>query len=162
VTAVVADLRIVDGAVMGLYAAKSAVYVAAKLQLGGNATRLLLHMALECWDDDDNPGQQAARRYFGRRELSAIALGFLAPDNGSDAAFQAVKRATRELVDKGAIVRVRVGGRGLTAEYELQVDSAHLRRHSNAPIPLPFVRNQGDSAWPPQRVSSSTPKRFGF
>jgi len=83
---------------MGLYAAKNAVYVAAKLQLGGSAARLFLHMPLECWDDDDNPGGQAARRYFGRRELSAIALGFLAPDNGSDAAFQAVKRATKELV----------------------------------------------------------------
>lgn len=147
---------------MGLYAAKNEVYVAAKLRLGGNVTRLFLHMALECWDDDDNPGQQAARRHFGRRELSAIALGFLAPDNESDAAFQAVKRATKELVDKGAIVGVRFGGRGLTAEYELQVDSAHLRRRPTAPIPLPFVRHQGDSAWPPQRVSSSTPKRVGF
>jgi hypothetical protein len=49
-----------DASRMGLYAAKNAVYVAAKLQLGGNATRLFLHMALECWDDDDNPGQQGS------------------------------------------------------------------------------------------------------
>ncbi len=152
-TAAVAELRTHDGTVMGLYAAKNAVYVSAKLQLGGNATRLFLHMALECWDDDDNPGGQAARRYFGRRELSAIALGFLAPDNGSDAAFQAVKRATKELVDKGAIVRVRNGGRGLTAEFELRVESAHIRRRSNAPVPLPFLQSQGVASWPPQRVT---------
>jgi hypothetical protein len=71
---------------MGLYAAKNAVLVAAQLNLGNTAARLLLHMALECWDDADNPGRQEPRRYFAGRESSAIALGFLAPDNGSEAA----------------------------------------------------------------------------
>lgn len=106
---------------VGLYAAKGAVLLAAQLQLGSTATRLFLHMALECWDDEDNPLGAPPRRYFGRRELSAIALGFLAPANGSEAAFKAVKRATKELVDRGAITRVRHGGNGVPAEFELQV-----------------------------------------
>ena len=57
---------------MGLFAAKNAVLVAARLGLGNTATRLLLHMALECWDDADNPGEQPPRRYFGGRESSRI------------------------------------------------------------------------------------------
>jgi hypothetical protein len=113
---------------MGLYAAKSAVLVAAQLELGNTATRLLLHMALECWDDEDNPGRVPPRRYFGRRELSAIALGFLAPENGSDKAFRAVARATRELVDSGAIVRIRHGGNGAAAEFELRLPISKPRR----------------------------------
>lgn len=139
---------------MGLYAAKSAVLVAAQLGLGNTATRLLLHMALECWDDEDNPARVPPRRYFGRRELSAIALGFLAPDNGSEAAFRAVKRATKELVDKGAIVRVRHGGNGLAAEFELQVPVVLPRRRSSGPVLLPLRSpEQGAGEWSPQRAN---------
>ena len=136
---------------MGLFAAKNAVLVAAKLELGNSATRLLLHMALECWDEERN--EQAARRYFAGRETSAIALGFLAPDNGGEPAHRAVKRAIRELIDRGAITRVRLGGRGETSEYELNVDSSRppaTRRHLNEPIPFP---SQGSNEWSPQRAS---------
>jgi len=139
---------------MGLYAAKNAVLVAARLGLGNTATRLLLHMALECWDEERSG--QAPRRYFAGRETSAIALGFLAPHNGSEMAHRAVKRAIRELIDAGAIRRTRVGGRGLTSEYELLLDSSRppqLQRRPNDPIPLPFVADQGVSEWPPQRAS---------
>jgi hypothetical protein len=125
-----------SGELMGLYAAKRAVLKAAELELGNLAARLFVHMALECWDDEDNPGRQAPRQYFGRRELSAIALGFLAPDNGTDRAYQAVKRATRELIEKGAIVRVRHGGANRTAVYELQVTSDRPRLRAVDPIPL--------------------------
>ena len=116
---------------MGLYAAKSAVLVSAQLGLGNAVARLFLHMSLECWDDEPNPGGQVPRRYFGRREMSAIALGFLAPDNGSEQAFRAVKRAVRELVDKGAVVRTRQGGNGRSAEFALQVYSARPRARSS-------------------------------
>jgi hypothetical protein len=109
---------------MGLYAAKSAVLLAAQLGLGNAAARLLLHMALECWDDQDNPSGVPPRRYFAGRESSAIALGFLAPDNGSEAAFRAVKRATQELVSTGAVTRLRFGGNGHRAEFELNLDSS--------------------------------------
>jgi hypothetical protein len=102
---------------MGLYAAKNAVLVSAQLGLKNGAARLLLSMALECWDDEENPAGQVPRRYFAGREHSAIALGFLAPDNGSEAAFRAVKRTIRELVDAGAIVRIRAGRNGSTSEY---------------------------------------------
>jgi hypothetical protein len=139
---------------MGLYAAKNAVLVAARLGLGGSASRLLTFMALECWDDADNPRGQAPRRYFGGRETSAIALGFLAPDNGSEAAFRAVKRAVRELVDAGAITRVRYGGNGHRAEFELNVDSSRPAvSRLNPPIPLPFLRDQGTDNWSPQGAS---------
>ena len=136
---------------MGLFAAKNAVLVAARLELGNAATRLLLHMALECWDEER--GEQAARRYFAGRESSAIALGFLAPDNGGEAAHHAVRRAVKELIERGAIRRVRLGGRGETSEYELLVDSVRppvVRRGPNDPIPFPM---QGAEKWPPQRAS---------
>ena len=139
--------------VMGLYAAKSAILVAAELKLGNTAARLLLHMALECWDE--KRGDQEPRRYFGGRESSAIALGFLAPTNGSEAAFRAVKRAVRELVESGAITRVRAGGRNLTSEYELRFDSSRplISRRPNDPIPLPYVGGQGATDWYPQRAN---------
>lgn len=137
--------------VMGLYAAKNAVVVAMRLQLGNTAARLLNHMALECWDEPR--GEQAARRYFAGRESSAIALGFGAPDNASEAAHRAVKRAIRELIDRGAICRIRTGGRGQTSEYELLLDSSRppsARRGSDEPIPFP---SQGTNEWSPQRAS---------
>ena len=134
---------------MGLYAAKSAVLIAAQLKLSHPAARLLVHMALECWDDD-NPGGQEPRRYYARRESSAIALGFLAPDNASERAFQVVKRAIRELIAKGAIRRIRVGGSGRTAQYELLVDSSRpgLARVPNPPIPLHIHRTRGSPVTP--------------
>jgi len=124
---------------MGLFAAKNAVLVAAQLGLGGPAARLLIHMALECFDQDRD--DQPQRRYFAGRQSSAIALGYLAPDNGSEAAHHAVKRAMRELVQAGAIRRVRMGGRGATSEYELYVDSSRpptFFREVNEPIPFPI------------------------
>jgi hypothetical protein len=139
---------------MGLYAAKNAVLVAARLDLGNGAARLLLTMALECWDDEGNPAGQPPRRYFAGREHSAIALGFLAPENGSDAAFRAVKRTIRELVDAGAIVRVRAGRNGQTSEYELIVDSSRpqIRRSSNVAVLHPAYE-QGTTDWSPQRAN---------
>lgn len=126
---------------MGLFAAKNAVLVAARLGLGGPAARLLLHMALECFDEarDDQP----KLRYFAGRESSAISLGYLAPDNGSDAAHSAVKRAMRELIRTGAVSRLRVGGRGQTSEFELNLDSSRppvMRPYANESIPIPSSR----------------------
>jgi hypothetical protein len=143
-----------SGHSMGLYAAKNAVLVAARLGLGNGAARLLLTMALECWDDEDNPARQLPRRYFAGREHSAIALGFLAPDNGSEAAFRAVKRTIRELVDAGAIVRVRAGRNGQRSEYELIVDSSRpqIRRSSNIAVLRP-PEEQGTTSWSPQRAN---------
>ncbi|MEQ1730309.1 MAG: hypothetical protein ABL982_18235 [Vicinamibacterales bacterium] len=149
-----AAVRYFDDDVMGLYAAKNAVMVAAQLRLGNTATRLFLHMCLECWDDEDNPAKGKPRRYYGRRELSAIALGFLAPDNGSEPAFRAVKRAVKELVDKGAIVRVGHGGNGRPAEFELQVDSTRPRIRGREPVVLAFPgTDQGANDSSPQRAS---------
>jgi hypothetical protein len=142
------------GQLVGIYAAKNAVLVAARLELGNSAARLLMHMALECWDDEDNPAGQLPRRYFAGRESSAIALGFLAPGNGSEAAFRAVKRTIRELVDAGAIVRVRAGRNGQRSEYELIVDSSRpqVRRSSNVAV-LRTSHDQGATNWSPQRAN---------
>jgi hypothetical protein len=142
------------GLLVGIYAAKNAVLVAARLKLGNSAARLLMHMALECWDEEDNPAGQLPRRYFAGRESSAIALGFLAPANGSEAAFRAVKRTIRELVDAGAIVRVRAGRNGQRSEYELIVDSSRpqLRRSSNVAV-LRTPHEQGATNWSPQRAN---------
>jgi len=140
--------------IVGLYAAKNAVLVAARLKLGPTAARLFFHMAVECWDDADNPSGQPPRRYFGAREASAIALGFLAPANGSEAAFRAVKRATRELVDAGAIRRIRYGGNGHRAEFELNLDSSRLP-NSRSPhlFAVPKPPEQGADYWSPQGAS---------
>lgn len=143
-----AELRVT---VMGLYAAKNAVLVAMRLELGNTAARLLNHMALECWDEQR--GEQAARRYFAGRESSAIALGFGAPHNSSEAAHRAVKRAIRELIERGAIRRIRLGGRGETSEYELMLDSSRpqtARRGADDPIPFP---SQAATDWSPQRAN---------
>ncbi|WP_166784255.1 hypothetical protein [Cryobacterium gelidum] len=129
---------------VGLYAAKGAVLAAARLGLGHAATRLLVHMALETWDDNDNPGNQPPRRYFASRESSAIALGYLAPDNGSESAYHSVKRAIAELVASGAIERVSAGHRGHNAEFNLLVDSTrpggHRRYETNV---IPMLRRGG-------------------
>jgi len=139
---------------MGLYAAKDAVMVAARLGLGNGASRLFFAMALECWDDVDNPANMLPRRYFAGREHSAIALGFLAPDNGSEAAFRAVKRTIRELVIAGAIVRVRAGRNGRRSEYELMVNSTRplAWRSSNVAMLRP-LDEQGATDWSPQRAN---------
>ena len=143
---------------MGLYAAKSAVLVAAQLQLGNTATRLLLHMALECWDDEDNPARVPPRRYFGRRELSAIALGFLAPANGSDKAFRAVARATKELVESGAIVRIRHGGNGAAAEFDLRLPISKPKRSRGTSYLFPVDNgDQGATYSSPQGATYSSP-----
>jgi hypothetical protein len=134
---------------VGIYAAKSAVLLAAQLSLSGNAQRLLVYMALECWDDLNNPAHQLPRRYFGRREASAIALGYAAPRNGSEAAFTAVKRAVSELTRAGLIRRVRPGGNGRPAEFELMLDSSRPGQPSRAEgrlVLLPTFDRQGVSS----------------
>ncbi|TFD69819.1 hypothetical protein [Cryobacterium ruanii] len=126
----VGDVRELTGAANG------AVLLAARMGLGHAAARLLLHMALECWDDGDNPGGD----YYATRESSAIALGYLASKNGSEPAAHAVKRAVAELVALGSVERVRSGGRGQAAEFNLHVDSAKpgtVRRHESYVILLP-------------------------
>lgn len=138
---------------VGLYAAKAAVLLAARMGLGHPAARLLLHMALECWDDGDNPAGQPPRHYYATRESSAIALGYLVPTNGSEAAAHAVKRAVAELVAQGAVERIRSGGRGQTAEFLLHVDSTRpgaLRRHESNVILLTRRGSQGAAERPPQ------------
>jgi hypothetical protein len=139
---------------MGLYAAKNAVLVAAQLKLGNSATRLLVHMALECWDDGDSPGAHEPRRYYAGRESSAIALGFLAPANGSEAAHRATKRAIKELIEAGAITRIRAGRNGSTSEYELVLDSSRptTSRRSGNVAELHPSGGQGATNWPPQRA----------
>ncbi len=149
---------------MGLYAAKNAVLVAAQRDLGHVAARLFLHMALECWDDEDNPTGQAPRRYFAARESSAIALGYLAPANGTEQAHHAVKRAVRELVDKGAIRRISQGRNGHTAEFELLVDSrAPFGRHGfpQDVVSLSGRSRKGAAQRPPQVAIFSPPKGAG-
>ncbi len=107
---------------MGIYAVKSAVLEAARHEIGNPAARLLFHMAAECWDE--KRGDAEPRRYYAGRASSAIALGYLAPRNDSDAARAAVKRCVRELVEASLIRRVRIGRNGVPAEYELLLESS--------------------------------------
>lgn len=130
---------------MGIYAVKSAVLEAARHNIGNPAARLLFHMAAECWDE--KRGDAEPRRYYAGRASSAIALGYLAPRNDSDAARTAVKRCVRELVEAGLIRRVRIGRNGVPAEYELLLESSRPGASSSVirePIPFPNRIAQGD------------------
>lgn len=113
---------------MGLYAARGAVLTGAQLGLSDRAARLLVHMALECWDDERNPLGFPARHYFGRPELAAIALGHLAPANGEDPALTEVAETIRELLEAGAIVPASEPLQARREEFELLVDSTRPPR----------------------------------
>jgi len=113
-----------------------------------NERLLLLFMAHTALDADKPP------RYFGSRERSAVALGRMVPDEPPadqpdrdrlmrerHNAFSLVKSATRGLVDRGAIERVRVGRAGQRAEFVLRFPgnsaagpSMPLRRTSSMPL----------------------------
>ena len=82
---------------MGIYAVKSAALELARHNIGNPAARLLFYMADECWDE--KRGDAEPRRYYVGRASLAIAPGYLAPRNDSDAARTAVKRCVRELVE---------------------------------------------------------------
>lgn len=130
---------------MGIYAVKSAVLEAARHDIGNPAARLLFHMAAECWDE--RRGDAEPRRYYAGRASSAIALGYLAPRNDSDAARTAVKRCVRELVNAGLIRRVRIGRNGVPSEYELLLESSRPGAAASTirePIPFPNRMAQGD------------------
>lgn len=106
---------------MGYFATEEAIRLGAELKLGGNAQLVFLYMAHKCRDSDDSAIKP--RTYFGGHVRLAIALGFVAPDNASERALRAVKRAVKELVDKGAIKRLSYGRAGNNATYELLVPS---------------------------------------
>lgn len=130
---------------MGIYAVKSAVLEAARHDVGNPAARLLFHMAAECWDE--KRGDAEPRRYYAGRASSAIALGYLAPRNDSDAARTAVKRCVRELVNAGLIHRVRIGRNGVPSEYELLLESGRPGASGSTirePITFPNRVAQGD------------------
>ncbi len=131
---------------MGIYAVKSAVLEAARHDIGNPAARLLFHMAAECWDEKRNDAEP--RRYYAGRASSAIALGYLAPRNDSDAARTAVKRCVRELIEAGLIRRVRIGRNGMPSEYELLLESSRQGATGSTirePIPFPNRMAQGDT-----------------
>jgi len=97
-----------------------------------NERLLLLFMAHTALDADQPP------RYFGSRERSAVALGRMVPDEPSmdqpdrdrllkerHNAFSLIKTATRGLVARGAIERVRTGRAGQRAEFVLRFHGLH-------------------------------------
>lgn len=130
---------------MGIYAVKSAALELARHNIGNPAARLLFYMADECWDE--KRGDAEPRRYYVGRASLAIAPGYLAPRNDSDAARTAVKRCVRELVEAGLIRRVRIGRNGVPAEYELLLESSRLGASSSViRDPIPFLNRmaQGD------------------
>ena len=104
---------------------KQLIAYAVDVPLKQNEYRLLLSMALTALDGDQPP------RYFDSREASALAIGRRVadevpgqPDAERLAAFEAVKVATRGLVNLKAIERVKTGHRGQRSEYAVRLDSA--------------------------------------
>ncbi|WP_156351707.1 MULTISPECIES: hypothetical protein [unclassified Agreia] len=113
---------------MGYHATNHAFRLGAELNLGDRAKVVFLWMAHICLDSDDSAIEP--RRYFGGFISLATALGFSAPDNASEGARRAVKRAIKELVDKGAIKRVSHGRAGQNAVYELLIPSKPRERQT--------------------------------
>lgn len=116
---------------MGAKLVSLAFVFAAHKKLKPNEKLLLIFMAHTALDGDAVP------RYFASREHSAYALGRMVPEqpdpldaafrDKTDArasAFQAVKVATRGLVDAGAIRQLRRGREGVRAEYALAMGDA--------------------------------------
>lgn len=88
--------------------------------------RVLLWMAHTARDADTPP------RYFGSRETTALALGYMLPDQPDptdpeaaaknaerERGFQRVKVAVSGLVKLGAIARLHSGRDGRSAEFEI-------------------------------------------
>lgn len=114
---------------MGVKLVKQMILYAVDVPLSQNEYRLLLNMALTAMDADDPP------RYFDSREASALAIGRRVadevpgqPDPERAAAFEAVKVATRGLVNLKAIERLRTGHRGQRAEYVVRLDPVLTRQ----------------------------------
>lgn len=115
---------------MGYHAIQDAFRVGRELALGDRAKIVFLYMALVCRDSNDS--EVRPRLYFGGHVSLATALGFDAPENVGEAAQRAVKRAVKELVDKGAITRLSFGRAGRNATYELLVASKPEERQVRA------------------------------
>lgn len=110
---------------MGAGLVKRVFAYAAEVPLNPNEHKLLTFMSLTALDADQPP------RYFDSREASALALGRRVSDDPTDpdriSAFEAVKVATRGLVDLGAIERAVSGRRGHRAEFVIRLDPARSR-----------------------------------
>lgn len=118
---------------MGLQLVQVAFHHAARTRLDHAATRLLIHMAAEAYDDE-NAAKVPPRRYFRSRSDMAAAMGVLdvptrRPGASSTPAEHQlwttgnsrVKRALVALEAAGAIRRVSAGRPGYNAEFELTV-----------------------------------------
>lgn len=130
-----------------------------------NERLLLLFMAHTALDADQPP------RYFGSRERSAVAFGRMVPDEPSldqpdrdrlmrerHNAFSLIKTATRGLVARGAIERVRSGRAGQRAEFVLRFPGLHATTPS-----MPLRRTADMTHWGmasnPHRGTSGMPPR---
>lgn len=118
---------------MGLQLVQVAFHHAARTGLDHAATRLLVHMAAEAYDDE-NAAKIPPRRYFRSRADMAAAMGVTdVPPRRPGASAPAdehhrwttgnsrVKRALVALEAAGAIRRVSAGRPGYNAEFELTV-----------------------------------------
>lgn len=139
---------------VGIWAAKSAVLVAADRGLEHAAARLLLHMAVEVRDQRDPQRDIAPRRFWQGRASLAIGLGFKADDADSAAAHSAVKRALRQLIDAGVVELLVAGRFNRASEYHLRLQSdGKASTELVPPLRLP------PKTEPPQGTGERTPGR---
>lgn len=118
---------------MGIKLARLALHHATRTGLDHAATRLLLHMAIEAYDDENLSGIPP-RRYFRSRADMAAAMGVAdVPAQRPGASSSAdernrwttgnsrVKRALEALEAAHAVRRVSAGRPGFNAEFEVTV-----------------------------------------
>lgn len=118
---------------MGLQLARLALHHATRTGLDHAATRLLLHMSIEAYDDE-NPSGIPPRRYFRSRADMAAAMGVAdvpaqrpgassSPEdrNRWTTGNSRVKRALEALEAASAVRRISAGRPGFNAEFEVTV-----------------------------------------
>lgn len=141
---------------MGARLVKLAYAYAVDVPLKPNEFRLLAYMALTSLDEEASP------RYFDSRESSALALGRRVEDDRDDlsdqerrdrdAAFEAIKVATRGLVELGAIVRLKSGRSGRRAEFAIRLSPMETMRTAE------YKRRVGEGSAFPARKGPPSPK----
>lgn len=131
---------------MGLQLARAALFHAERTGLGDAPTRLLLHMAIEAYDDGNAAGIPP-RRYFHPRSDMAAAMGYPIPARRPERTepeeiqrrwangHQRVKRALKELHRVEAVKHIAPGRPGFYAEFEVTVSAVDPVALSSLAVP---------------------------
>lgn len=149
---------------MGIQLAKTVVTRLGSLS--GPAYKVLMFMAVTALDKPNSKGQPAGL-YFGGRGALAVALGYPVDVDAAGrelvpiAATSAIKRALKELRDRGLITDMEQAKTGTNQSYRLNLSAADLAHWGSLTGPQSARHSAGDRGSPsgPHRGSLSGPHR---